>query len=42
MKKIKTCILGSLSVGKSAIILRIYENSFNETMGPTVGVDYKS
>lgn len=40
-KKIKTCIVGDSEVGKTSIIYRIIENSFNEKVISTVGVDYK-
>ena len=38
--KIKTCIIGDMSVGKTSIILRIHDNEFKEKTVPTTGVDY--
>lgn len=40
--KIKTCIIGNASVGKTSIILRIHENIFKEKTTSTTGVDYNS
>lgn len=41
-KKIKTCIIGDTSVGKTSILLRIIEGSFRENTPSTIGADYKS
>ena len=38
--KIKTCIIGNMSVGKTSLILRIHENEFKFKTIPTTGVDY--
>ena len=40
--KIKTCIVGNVKVGKTSIILRIFEDTFKEGTIPTIGVDYRS
>lgn len=40
--KLKTCIIGNMSVGKTSIILRIHENLFLQKTVPTSGVDYNS
>ena len=40
--KIKTCIIGNATVGKTSIILRIHENVFKEKTVATTGVDYNS
>jgi len=40
-KKIKTCIIGDTSVGKTSILTRIIENSFKLEVASTVGIDYK-
>lgn len=40
-KKIKTCIVGDSSVGKTTIIVRIIEGCFKVGITGTVGVDYK-
>ncbi len=40
--KIKTCIVGNMSVGKTSIILRIHEDDFKIKTVPTSGVDYNS
>lgn len=41
-KKIKTCLIGDSSVGKTSILLRIIENSFKEDTPSTIGADYRS
>lgn len=40
-KKIKTCIVGDSTVGKTTIIVRIIEGFFKEGITGTIGVDYK-
>ena len=35
-------MVGDSSVGKSSIVLRFCEDSFSESLMPTIGVDYKS
>lgn len=40
--KIKTCIIGNATVGKTSIILRIHENIFKDKTVATTGVDYNS
>lgn len=40
-KKLKTCIVGDSSVGKTSIIVRIIEGCFKQGITGTVGVDYK-
>ena len=37
----KILILGESKVGKSSILLRYTDNVFKETIGPTLGIDYK-
>ena len=37
----KILILGESKVGKSSLLLRFTENKFMETIGPTLGIDYK-
>lgn len=37
----KILILGDSSVGKSSILMRYTENTFNTNMATTVGIDYK-
>ena len=37
----KVLILGESKVGKSSLLLRFTENKFMETIGPTLGIDYK-
>lgn len=41
-KKIKTCLIGDSTVGKTSILLRIIEGSFKENITSTIGADYKS
>ena len=38
---IKILILGESKVGKSSLLLRFTEDHFMETIGPTLGIDYK-
>ena len=40
--KIKTCIIGNATVGKTSLILRIHEDTFKEKTVATTGVDYNS
>lgn len=40
--KLKTCIVGNATVGKTSIILRIHENIFKDKTVATTGVDYNS
>lgn len=40
-KKLKTCIVGDSSIGKTTIIVRIIEGNFKQGITGTVGVDYK-
>lgn len=40
--KLKTCIIGNMSVGKTSLIVRIHENKFTGQTVPTSGVDYNS
>ena len=42
VKKIKTCLIGDSSVGKTCILLRIIQGSFKENAPSTIGADYKS
>lgn len=37
----KILILGESKVGKSSLLLRFTENKFLETVGPTLGIDYR-
>ena len=37
----KILILGESKVGKSSLLLRFTEGIFKETIGPTLGIDYK-
>lgn len=37
----KILILGESKVGKSSLLLRFTEDHFMETIGPTLGIDYK-
>ena len=39
--KAKILILGESKVGKSSLLLRFTEGVFKETIGPTLGIDYK-
>lgn len=39
--KAKILILGESKVGKSSLILRLTENTFIESIPPTLGIDYK-
>jgi small GTP-binding protein len=41
-KKIKTCLIGDSSVGKTSILLRIIEGQFKDNTPSTIGADYKS
>lgn len=41
-KKIKTCLIGDSSVGKTSIILRMTEGKFKENSHATIGADYRS
>ncbi len=41
-KKIKTCLIGDSSVGKTSILLRVIDGCFKEDTKSTVGADYKS
>ena len=41
-KKIKTCLIGDSSVGKTSILLRVLEGLFKEQTNSTIGADYKS
>ena len=41
LKKLKTCIVGDSSIGKTTIIVRIIEGAFKQGITGTVGVDYK-
>ena len=41
-KKIKTCLIGDSSVGKTSILLRVLEGVFKEQTSSTIGADYKS
>lgn len=39
---VKIKMVGDSNVGKSSIVLRFVQDSFNESMVPTIGIDYKS
>lgn len=39
---VKVKLVGDSNVGKSSIVLRFCDDSFQATMMPTIGVDYKS
>lgn len=41
-KKIKTCLIGDSSVGKTSILLRIIDGCFKENNPSTIGADYKN
>jgi GTPase SAR1 family protein len=38
--KIKTCIIGDSTVGKTSIISRIHEDVFKDKTMTTTGIDY--
>eukprot|EP00730_Choanoeca_flexa_P019187 TRINITY_DN9363_c0_g1_i4.p1 TRINITY_DN9363_c0_g1~~TRINITY_DN9363_c0_g1_i4.p1 ORF type:complete len:205 (+),score=63.30 TRINITY_DN9363_c0_g1_i4:55-669(+) len=38
----KILLIGDSSCGKSSLLMRFTEGSFDEDMGPTIGVDFKS
>lgn len=39
---LKLLVIGDSGVGKSSLLMRFIENSFDEDQGPTIGVDFKS
>lgn len=41
-KKIKTCLIGDSSVGKTSILLRVIDGCFKDNNATTIGADYKS
>ena len=40
-KKIKTCLIGDSSVGKTSIALRLTEKIFKPVLNSTVSIDFK-
>jgi Ras-related protein Rab-18 len=39
---LKLLVIGDSGVGKSSLLMRFIEDSFDEDQGPTIGVDFKS
>ena len=40
-KKIKTCLIGDSSVGKTSIVLRLTDKTYKPTVNSTVSVDFR-
>ena len=40
-RKIKLCLIGNSSVGKSSIVLQLLDKTFNPDLKTTLGLDYR-